>query len=114
MKKILVGILGATGMVGQKFVELLTAHPWFEIVALAASDRSVNKQYKDAMKWSMQTPLSEKIANMPVVPCQPNIPCDIVFSGLDSSVAGEVEENFARAGYWVISNSRSRTLLYWG
>lgn len=110
MQKISVGILGATGMVGQKFVELLSTHPWFEIVALAASDRSVGKRYGDAMRWSMATSLSQKISDMPVVPCQPNLPCKVVFSGLDSSVAGEIEEQFAKAGYQVISNSRNHRM----
>lgn len=105
MKKIPVGILGATGMVGQKFVELLSSHPWFEITAVAASDRSVGKPYSQAMKWRMQTILSPKIAEMPVTACVPNLPCDLVFSGLDSSVAGEIESKFAEAGFWVISNS---------
>jgi len=94
MKKIAVGILGATGTVGQKFMELLSKHPQFEITALAASDRSIGK----------------KLANMEVVPCTPNLPCKIVFSGLDSSVAGEIEEEFAKAGYVVISNSRNHRM----
>lgn len=110
MKKIPVGILGATGMVGQKFIELLAIHPWFEIVALAASDRSINKQYKHAMKWSMSSTLPKNIGEMEVVPCEPNLPCKVVFSGLDSSVAGEVEEAFAKAGYTVISNSRNHRM----
>jgi aspartate-semialdehyde dehydrogenase len=110
MEKISVGILGATGMVGQKFVELLSAHPWFEIVALAASDRSINKRYAEAMKWSMPTALSQKIADMPVMACQPNLPCNVVFSGLDSSVAGEIEESFAKAAYKVISNSSNHRM----
>lgn len=105
MEKISVGILGATGMVGQKFVELLSSHPWFEIVALAASDRSIGKRYGEAMKWLMPTALPHKIADMPVVACRPDLPCNVVFSGLDSSVAGEIEEHFAKAGYKVISNS---------
>jgi aspartate-semialdehyde dehydrogenase len=105
MKKISVGILGATGMVGQKFVELLTKHPWFDIVALAASERSTGKNYAEAVKWLMPTPLPEKIANMPVMACHPNLPCDLVFSGLDSGVAGGIEESFAHAGYTVVSNS---------
>jgi aspartate-semialdehyde dehydrogenase len=105
MKKISVGILGATGMVGQKFVELLSSHPWFEIVALAASDRSVGKRYGEAMKWFMPTALPQKMADMPVVACRPDLPCNIVFSGLDSSVAGEIENSFAKVGYKVISNS---------
>lgn len=110
MKKISVGILGATGMVGQKFVELLSSHPWFEIVALAASDRSIGKRYGEAMKWSMPTPLPQKIADMPVITCSPNLPCQVVFSGLDSRVAGEIEENFAKCGYKVISNSSNHRM----
>jgi aspartate-semialdehyde dehydrogenase len=110
MKKIAVGILGATGVVGQKFVELLSSHPWFEVVALAASNRSVGKSYGAAVKWSMTTPLPQKIVNMPVVACHPNLPCDIVFSGLDSSVAGEIEEKFAQATYTVISNSSNHRM----
>lgn len=104
MKKKTVGILGATGMVGQKFVELLSNHPWFEIAALAASDRSVGKSYREALKGSSQISISAEIGDMPVVACRPDLPCDIVFSGLDSSVAGDIEAAFAAAGYWVISN----------
>jgi aspartate-semialdehyde dehydrogenase len=105
--KIPVGILGATGMVGQKFLELLSDHPWFEIVALAASERSQNKKYKEAMRWMMPNSLPPHLADMVVQPCIPDLPCQVVFSGLDSDVAGEIEEKFARAGYTVISNSRS-------
>ncbi|MBX7066156.1 MAG: aspartate-semialdehyde dehydrogenase [Parachlamydiales bacterium] len=108
MKKIPVCILGATGMVGQKFVELLLDHPWFEIAALAASDRSAGKPYKEAIKGAMQLP--DPIAEMKVVPCVPNIPCKLVFSGLDSSVAGEIEEQFAKAGYFVISNASNHRM----
>ena len=110
MKKIGVGILGATGMVGQKFVEMLANHPWFEIVALAASDRSLNKSYAEAMKWAMPTPLPKSIAAMPVRPCLPDLPCQAVFSGLDSSVAGKIEESFAANGYTVISNSSNHRM----
>lgn len=105
--KIKVGILGATGSVGQKFIQLLENHPWFEISEIAASKRSAGKMYKDAVNWFMQTPIPEKIADMTVKECLPNLDCKIVFSGLDASVAGEIEENFARAGYAVISNSRN-------
>ena len=110
MKKISVGILGATGMVGQKFVELLSSHPWFEIVSLAASERSIGRRYGEAVKWSMPIPLPQKIADMPVVACRPDLPCTLVFSGLDSTVAGEIEENFAKAGYKVISNSSNHRM----
>lgn len=110
VEKISVGILGATGMVGQKFVELLSSHPWFEIVSLAASERSVGKRYGEAMKWAMPTALSQKIADIPVVACRPDLPCNVVFSGLDSSVAREIEQSFAKAGYKVISNSSNHRM----
>ncbi|MFA4921922.1 MAG: aspartate-semialdehyde dehydrogenase [Candidatus Neomarinimicrobiota bacterium] len=105
--KIPVGILGATGSVGQKFIELLAEHPWFEIAAVAASDRSAGKAYRDAAHWFMSKPLPSRIADMTVKACEPDLPCRIVFSGLDASVAGEIETNFAKAGYIVISNSRN-------
>lgn len=109
-KKIPVGVLGATGMVGQKFIELLENHPWFEVVAVAASERSEGKKYCEAMKWMQATPLPEHVGQLIVSNCIPTLPCKIVFSGLDSSVAGEVEEAFAKAGYTVISNSRNHRM----
>lgn len=110
VEKIPVAILGATGMVGQKFVELISRHPWFKIVALAASEYSQGKKYSAAMQWMMPTPLSNDIAEMIVAPCLPTLPCKLVFSGLDAAVAGEIEEVFADAGYVVISNSRNHRL----
>lgn len=109
-KKIPVAILGATGIVGQKFIELLSDHPWFEIVALAASERSAGKKYLTAVNWMMASSLPLSIANMQIEHCQPNFPCKIVFSGLDSSIAGRIEEEFAYAGYTVISNSGSHRM----
>ena len=109
-KKIPVGILGATGMVGQKFVELLSDHPWFEIVTLAASERSQGKRYRDAMKWMMPSPLASHLADLVVQDCSPSFPCQVVFSGLDSEVAGDIEERFAQTGYIVISNSRNHRM----
>lgn len=109
-KKIPVAILGATGSVGQRFIELLAHHPWFEIVAVAASERSVGKRYKDAVNWLVSTPMPASIANMEVKACVPNLPCEIVFSGLDSSVAGEIETSFAQAGYVVHSNARNHRM----
>lgn len=105
--KIPVAILGATGSVGQRFVELLIDHPWFEVTELAASDRSADKKYYEATNWIMQTPLPEKFANMKVKKCEPNLNCKIAFSGLDASVAGEIESEFAKNGYYVISNARN-------
>src|SRR5215467_12743615 len=105
--RIPVGLLGATGAVGQKFVKLLENHPWFELVEVAASDRSAGKPYAEATTWRQYTPIPDKIKKKSVKPCEPGLDCQVVFSGLDSSVAGEVEENFARAGYLVLSNSKN-------
>jgi len=105
--KIPVGILGATGSVGQKFIELLAEHPWFQIATVAASDRSAGKSYREAAHWFMPKPLPPRVAAMTVRTCEPDLPCRIVFSGLNASVAGEIETNFAKAGYIVISNSRN-------
>lgn len=105
--KIPVAVLGATGSVGQKFIQLLADHPWFEIAFLGASERSAGKSYKDAVNWFMTSPIPDHVAEMTVQSCEPNFEGKIVFSGLDASVAGEIEENFARAGYIVISNSKN-------
>lgn len=109
-EKIHVGILGATGSVGQKFVELLQHHPWFEVTALAASDRSAGKPYGEAATWFSGSQLDPRMAQMRVSACEPTLPCRIVFSGLDSSVAGELESAFARAGYVVVSNSKNHRM----
>jgi aspartate-semialdehyde dehydrogenase len=107
MKKYRVGILGATGTVGQRFCQLLENHPQFEITALAASDRSINKPYSEATSWKLASPMPESVKDIIVKPIEPPLDCDIVFSSLPSSVARESEEAFARAGYPVISNSSS-------
>lgn len=106
-QKIKVGILGATGSVGQKFIELLNGHPIFEITALAASERSAGKTYKEAANWFMAAPMPDEIGAMTVQVSEPNLDCKIVFSALDASVAGEIEKEFAAAGYYVISNARN-------
>jgi aspartate-semialdehyde dehydrogenase len=105
-----VGILGVTGSVGQKFVQLLAGHPWFEITAIAASDRSSGRQYREAVSWFQTTPLPERIADMEIRPCEPNLDCDYVFSALDAAVAGEIEIAFADAGYVVYSNARNHRM----
>ncbi|MDM7921657.1 MAG: aspartate-semialdehyde dehydrogenase [Pyrinomonadaceae bacterium] len=104
-KKYRVGILGATGTVGQRFIQLLEDHPQFEITALAASDRSAGKPYAEACAWKLSGSIPESIGGITVQPIEPPLDCDIVFSSLPSSVARETEEMFARAGYPVISNS---------
>ena len=105
-----VGILGATGSVGQKFVELLSQHPWFELAALAASDRSAGQAYREAVNWFQSAPLPPQVRSMPIRHCRPDLPCKIVFSALDSGVAGEIEDEFAKAGYIVFSNSRNHRM----
>jgi len=104
-----VGILGATGAVGQKFINLLQGHPWFRISGLAASERSAGKAYKDAANWIEPILLPDSVADMIVSECSPSaMPgVDFVFSGLDSSVATEVEAAFATAGIPVISNAKN-------
>ena len=108
--KVKVGILGATGSVGQRFVEILARHPWFEITALAASDRSTGKFYKDAVNWILPESLPEDIGNMVLQPCLPNLPCSVAFSGLDTSIARDIESQFAAAGYMVVSNTSSHRM----
>lgn len=105
MKKFRVGILGATGTVGQRFVQLLDGHPQFEVTALAASDRSAGKPYSEACAWKLPGVIPEAVRDIETSPIEPPLECDVVFSSLPSSVARETEEAFARAGYPVISNS---------
>ncbi len=103
--KIPVAVLGATGNVGQKFVELLASHPWFELTAVAASDKSVGRPYREAVNWIMSTPLPKEIGDLQVQACKPGLPAQLIFSALDSSVAGEIEIQFAQAGNVVLSNA---------
>ena len=100
-----VGILGATGMVGQRFIQLLENHPWFEITWLAASDRSSGKTYGEAVRWKLETPLPARIAAMPVSPATPENAPKILFAALDTDIARDLEPKFATAGCAVISNS---------
>ena len=102
-----VGILGATGTVGQRFVQLLQGHPQFEITALAASDRSAGKPYAEACAWKLSGEIPVGVRDIEVQPIEPPLDCDIVFSSLPSTIARETEEAFARAGFPVISNSSS-------
>lgn len=107
MGKIKVGILGATGSVGQKFIELLTDHPWFEIAELGASERSAGKTYGEAANWILASELDNEIAKIKVKNCEHEFQSKILFSALDASVAGEIEETFANEGHIVISNARN-------
>jgi len=105
-----VGVLGATGAVGQRFVQLLDGHPWFELAALAASERSAGRRYAEACTWKLATPMPERAAGLAVRPAEPGLECDVVFSALDAAVAGPIEEAFAAAGYAVLSNARNHRM----
>jgi len=103
-----VGILGATGAVGQTFVRLLEDHPWFTVTALAASERSAGQPYREAVNWLSGKPMPATVADLEVHATDPAaLDCDFVFSGLSSSVAGKVERAFAEAGIPVISNAKN-------
>ena len=112
MKKIKVGVLGATGMVGQRFVQLLEQHPWFEVTEVAASERSAGRSYAEALegRWKQPVPVPERVAGMMVKECKPGLDCELVFGALDSNVAGPIEEDFAKAGYAVSSNSKNHRM----
>ena len=105
MAKTRVAILGATGAVGQRFVQLLADHPWFEITALAASERSAGRPFAEVSNWVIPGDPPPSVGEMIVQPLEPGLEARIVFSALPSSVAREVEPAFARAGYAVCSNA---------
>jgi aspartate-semialdehyde dehydrogenase len=103
--KIPVGILGATGMVGQRFIQLLERHPWFEVAWVAASERSFGKTYEEAAKWKMKTPIPTGIASMQLSAAEPTGAPKVIFAALDADIARDMEPAFADAGCAVISNS---------
>ncbi len=109
MKRTKVGILGATGAVGQRFVQLLEGHPWFEVTELAASERSAGKSYAEAVegRWKLSADIPDYARELRVKKCEPGLDCELVFGALDSSVAGAIESEFAEEGYFVVSNSRN-------
>jgi aspartate-semialdehyde dehydrogenase len=100
-----VGILGATGMVGQRYIQLLENHPWFEVAWLAASDRSSGKKYGEAANWRLDTPMPERIARMTVSAAEPSEAPKVIFASVDAAYARELEPKFAEAGCAVLSNS---------
>lgn len=102
-----VGILGATGTVGQQLIRLLDDHPWFRTAWLAASERSEGRAYRDAAPWRLSTPQPDGIADRPIEPCVPGKAPRLVFSGLDARAADAIEPAFASAGHIVVSNARS-------
>ena len=108
-EKIPVAILGATGTVGQKFVRLLADHPWIEIAAVAASASSAGRRYAEAARWREPVPLPARVGDMIVRECAAPLPASIVFSALDAEVAGPIEQAFAQAGAYVVTNTRTHS-----
>jgi aspartate-semialdehyde dehydrogenase len=104
-QKISVGILGATGVVGQRFIQMLEAHPWFEVAWLAASDRSAGQEYGDAVRWRLKTPIPDRVRKMQVSNASPEGAPRVIFAALDAGIARELEPQFAAAGCAVVSNS---------
>ena len=108
--RIEVGILGATGMVGQHFVKFLRNHPWFELTWVGASDRSAGKKYADATNWRLDGEMPETVRNLTVQESAPKNAPRLVFSAMDASVATEIERAFAQAGHVVVSNSKNHRM----
>ena len=108
--RIEVGILGATGMVGQHFIKFLQGHPWFHLTWLGASDRSAGKKYRDAMTWHLAGGTPDTVADLTVEDCKPGNAPRLVFSAMDASVATEIERAFAEAGHAVVSNSKNHRM----
>jgi aspartate-semialdehyde dehydrogenase len=109
-ERIEVGVLGATGMVGQQFIQQLAGHPWFSLAWLAASERSEGRPYGEAAPWRLETPIPEGLADRQVEAATPGVGPRLVFSALDASVAGEIERAFAEAGHIVVSNARNHRM----
>lgn len=108
--KLRAGILGATGTVGQRLIQLLANHPWFEVSAVAASDNSAGKRYAQAARWLLETPIPESVAGLTVQTCSPGLDCDFALSGLPGNIAEKAEEDLARSGMPVISNASSHRM----
>jgi aspartate-semialdehyde dehydrogenase len=106
-ERIRVGVLGATGMVGQNFARLLANHPWFELTWVGASDRSAGKKYAEATSWRLDGAMPASVANLTVSECKPAGAPKLVFSSMDANVATEIEQEFAAAGHIVVSNSKN-------
>jgi aspartate-semialdehyde dehydrogenase len=110
MEPITVGVLGATGAVGQRFIQLLVGNPWFRITALAASERSAGRRYGEACTWRLSADCPEEVRDLVIQPTAPGLECRLVFSALPSDTAMSVEEQFAGAGYGVFSNASAHRM----
>lgn len=105
MSKIRIGVLGATGAVGQRFAQLLAGHPWFDLQVLAASERSAGKTYREATNWILTTPMPDSLAEMTVQDMTTDLDCELLFSALPTAQAREWESRYAAAGYGLFSNA---------
>lgn len=110
MKRYRVGVLGATGVVGQRLVQLLGDHPWFQLTELVASERSAGRLYREAVNWGLESSIPHAAAGLTVKPLSTDLACDLVLSALSTGVAGNAEQELAQAGYPVISNARSHRM----
>mmetsp|Transcript_5977 Transcript_5977/g.25231 ORF Transcript_5977/g.25231 Transcript_5977/m.25231 type:complete len:357 (+) Transcript_5977:349-1419(+) len=112
--RVKVGVLGCTGSVGQRFMTLLEDHPWFDVVGLGASPRSAGKKYNDAVSWKQASAIPENMKEIVVSECVPDAPAfkdaKIIFSGLDNTFAGDIEDEFAKAGKAVFSNAKNHRM----
>jgi aspartate-semialdehyde dehydrogenase len=108
--KIEVGVLGATGMVGQHFVKFLQGHPWFQLTWVGASDRSAGKKYREATSWRLDGGMPAGVADLTVQDCRPDSAPRLMFSAMDASVATDIERAFASAGHVIVSNSRNHRM----
>lgn len=110
MSKIKVAVIAATGAVGQRFVQLLDNHPWFEVTALTGSDRTVGMRYADGVRWVLAGPIPEYARDMKVVPTEPGLDAAICFSALPADTAKEIEPAFAKAGHFIASNASAHRM----
>lgn len=110
MPSVNVAVLGATGMVGQRFISLLQGHPWFQISAITGSERTAGKTYGEACRWVLDTPMPAAIREMPVLPSDARLDAPLIFSALPSSAAGPLEERLAQAGHIVCSNASNHRM----
>lgn len=110
MATIPVAVLGATGAVGQRFIQLLEGHPLFEVVALTGSERSAGKKYREVCRWVLDTPMPAAVADLTVLDADADLPAQLVFSALPSNVAGPIEQRLAAAGHIVCSNASNHRM----
>lgn len=110
MATIPVAVLGATGAVGQRFIQLLEGHPLFQVVALTGSERSAGKKYHEVCRWVLDTPMPAAVANLTVLDADADLPAQLVFSALPSTVAGPIEQRLAAAGHIVCSNTSNHRM----